>query len=204
MSLITLREITSSQTSSMVLGRDDNVKVQVWESEWLMSFNPEKCEVIRITNKRQAFTNVITNDKHEKRRRENGKTDLHRQQSKQSKRKHSVKTGKKKEGRGTSYLDKSWTPTSKKNLTACLWLDIISPEKTDDEDSTKRVRLPFSWGSTRLCKGKEALDKAYRHKVLKTESARRQLVFVKDGREDTTTPPPEKCAAWAISRDYSS
>ncbi|XP_062587960.1 uncharacterized protein LOC134249643 [Saccostrea cucullata] len=70
-----------------------------------------------------------------------------------------------------SYLEESWTPTSKKNLTECLQLDINSPEKTDDENSTKWVRLPFSWKTTRLCKGKEALDKAYRHKVLKTESA---------------------------------
>lgn len=35
--------------------QEDLNQLQVWESEWLMSFNPEKCEVIRITNKRRII-----------------------------------------------------------------------------------------------------------------------------------------------------
>ena len=38
-------DITSLQT--------DLQSLQVWEEKWLMSFNPDKCEVIRITNKRK-------------------------------------------------------------------------------------------------------------------------------------------------------
>ena len=79
---------------------------------------------------------------------------------------------------------------------------MTSPEKSDEEDGGKRVRMPFSWESSRLCKGKETLDRLYREKVLRTETAMRQLTFVDDGREDRTTPPPKNCPAWAISREY--
>ncbi|XP_062608454.1 uncharacterized protein LOC134270278 [Saccostrea cucullata] len=101
----------------------------------------------------QAFTNVITNDKQEKRRQENGKTDLHRQQSKQSKKKRSKLERRKKAVEHLKLSRRVIAPTSKKNLTECIRLDITSPEKTDDKNSTKRVRLPFPWKSTRLCKG---------------------------------------------------
>ena len=60
-------------------------------------------------------------------------------------------------------------------------------EKTADEEEGKRVRLPFAWESSRLCRGKESLDRLYRDNVLTTPTARRLLAFVSDGAEDTRT-----------------
>ena len=31
----------------------DLIKLEIWESEWLMAFNTDKCEVIRITYKKK-------------------------------------------------------------------------------------------------------------------------------------------------------
>ena len=41
----------SNQTNCQAL-QVDLTKLETWASEWLMAFNPNKCEVIQITNKK--------------------------------------------------------------------------------------------------------------------------------------------------------
>ena len=39
--------------------QEDIDKLQTWEVDWLMEFNPDKCEIIRITNRRKK--KIVTN-----------------------------------------------------------------------------------------------------------------------------------------------
>ena len=39
--------------------QEDIDKLQTWEAAWLMEFNPDKCEIIRITNRRKK--KIVTN-----------------------------------------------------------------------------------------------------------------------------------------------
>ena len=47
---------TEADTRSL---QEDLDKLQQWEKDWMMTFNQDKCEVIRITNKRQISQYTI-------------------------------------------------------------------------------------------------------------------------------------------------
>ena len=49
----TIMYLTITNQSDCNYLQADLTKLETWESEWLMAFNPDKCEVIRITNKKK-------------------------------------------------------------------------------------------------------------------------------------------------------
>ena len=49
----TIMYLTITNQSDCNALQADLTKLETWESEWLMAFNPDKCEVIRITNKKK-------------------------------------------------------------------------------------------------------------------------------------------------------
>ena len=48
----TIMYLTISKQDDCNTLQSDLTKLESWEKEWLMAFNPDKCEVIRITNKK--------------------------------------------------------------------------------------------------------------------------------------------------------
>ena len=50
----TIMYLTITNHSDCQALQSDLTTLESWESEWLMAFNPEKCEVIRITKKKKT------------------------------------------------------------------------------------------------------------------------------------------------------
>lgn len=51
----TIVYLTTSSTTDCHTLQSDLHKLEKWENEWLMSFNPDKCEIIRISRKRTSI-----------------------------------------------------------------------------------------------------------------------------------------------------
>ena len=55
----TIMYLTITNHSDCQALQSDLTTLESWESEWLMAFNPEKCEVIRITKKKKNSTFLL-------------------------------------------------------------------------------------------------------------------------------------------------
>ena len=51
----TIMYLTVSNQSDCQALQTDSTYLEKWENEWLMSFNPDKCEVLRITKKEKTY-----------------------------------------------------------------------------------------------------------------------------------------------------
>ena len=60
----TLLYLTIHNSSDCTKLQDDLNNLQKWESDWQMSFHPEKCEVIHITTKKYPIINKCTLHSH--------------------------------------------------------------------------------------------------------------------------------------------
>ena len=56
----TIMYLTITNHSDCQALQSDLTTLESWESEWLMAFNPEKCEVIRITKKKKTYFLTIS------------------------------------------------------------------------------------------------------------------------------------------------
>ena len=59
----TIVYLTITSESDAQTLQDDLLKLEQWESGWSMEFNPDKCEVIRVTKKQKPiiFPNKLHN-----------------------------------------------------------------------------------------------------------------------------------------------
>lgn len=63
-------------------------------------------------------------------------------------------------------------------------VETMSPEVSDDEDSTRRVAIPFIWESSKMTDIKRVLDADYRQSLV--AQSRRQSVQIYNRRRENT------------------
>lgn len=145
----------------------------------------------------EALRRVWRNMRDEERRREKGKKELHRRQSKQAKRIRD-----KLKSRCTQLKnDAIYKKKDRKKIRKCLTREATSPEVTDDDEPTQRVAIPFVWESSLLRAIKCDLDRGYSDS-LRIQQRRQKARVTRSATEMTMTPPPRDIPGWAISTTY--
>lgn len=145
----------------------------------------------------EAVKRVWRNMRDENKRKENGKVKQHRDRNRAAKRKRD----KLKSRLLQLEKDEFFTKEEKKTVRRSFSVESMSPEVTDDEDTTRRVAIPFIWESSKMTDIKRVLDADYRES-LAAQSRRQKTKVFRSTTDVLRTPPPKDIPSWAISSTY--
>lgn len=97
--------------------------------------------------------------------------------------------------------DEFYTREEKKSVKRAFSVETMSPEVSDDEDTKRRVAIPFIWESSKMTDIKQVLDADNRESLV-AQSRRQKCKVFRSTTDVVRTAPPKDIPNWAISSTY--